>query len=354
MGHITKRSGHYRARWLDPDGRERSRTFSRKADAERHLTAVEGAKLSGAYIDHASKITLAEYAREWAATRPHRPTTAARTVYLISKHIAGTKIGDRRLSTLRASELQGWVAERSQILAPSTLRLVAGVLRSILSSAVQDRLIASSPAARLSLPRSERERVVPLSTVQVQALADAMPERCRAMVIAQAGLGLRIGELMALRVTDINFLARTVRIDWQTSPDGKQRVAPKTPRSRRTLPLPNIVAEALAQHIAAFPRSTGCYSQRSTATRGDTSTTALGSSLPPSERLACRRARQPTRCAITSPACCSPLVSPWSLLLSYSATKTRSLCCRPMVISWSAVRTECAARSTARGRLTAK
>jgi len=44
MGHITKRSGHYRARWLDPDGRERSRTFSRKADAERHLTAVEGAK----------------------------------------------------------------------------------------------------------------------------------------------------------------------------------------------------------------------------------------------------------------------------------------------------------------------
>jgi hypothetical protein len=141
---------------------------------------VEGAKLSGAYIDLASKITLAEYAREWAATRPHRPTTAARTAYLISKHIAGTKIGDRRLSTLLASELQGWVVERSQILAPSTLRLVAGVLRSILSSAVQDRLIASSPAARLSLPRSERERVVPLSTVQVQTLADAMPERCRA------------------------------------------------------------------------------------------------------------------------------------------------------------------------------
>ena len=45
MGHITKRSGHYRARWLDPDGGERSRTFSRRADAERHLTAVEGAKL---------------------------------------------------------------------------------------------------------------------------------------------------------------------------------------------------------------------------------------------------------------------------------------------------------------------
>ena len=233
-----------------------------EADAERHLTARRQAlrRIHRPRVeDHAGRICTGV-----GSDATPSPTTAARTAYLISKHIAGTKIGDRRLSTLRASELQGWVAERSQILAPSTLRLVAGVLRSILSSAVQDRLIASSPAARLSLPRSERERVVPLSTVQVQALADAMPERCRAMVIAQAGLGLRIGELMALRVTDINFLARTARIDWQTSPDGKQRVAPKTPRSRRTLPLPNMVAEALA-HIAAFPRSTGCYSQRSTA-----------------------------------------------------------------------------------------
>lgn len=45
MSHIQKRADRsYRARWLDPDGRERSRTFTRKADAERHLAAVEGAK----------------------------------------------------------------------------------------------------------------------------------------------------------------------------------------------------------------------------------------------------------------------------------------------------------------------
>ena len=38
-----------------------------------------------------------------------------------------------------------------------------------------------------------------------------------------------------------------------TSPDGKGRIPPKTPRSRRTVPLPNVVAEALAEHIAEFP-----------------------------------------------------------------------------------------------------
>jgi integrase len=254
MGHIRKRGDRkYQARWIDPVGRECAQTFTRKVDAERHLASVEGAKLMGAYVDHASKITVSEYARQWAATRPHRPSTAARTAYMIEKHIAGTRLGDRRLSSVRPSEVQAWATDRSAVLSAGTVRLLASVLRSIFSAAVQDRLIASSPATRLSLPRSEKERIVPLTVAQVTQFADAMPGRCKAMVIAQAGLGLRIGELMALRVHDVDFLRRTVRIEWQTSPDGKRRMPPKTPRSRRTLPLPNVVAEALAKHIAVYP-----------------------------------------------------------------------------------------------------
>lgn len=73
------------------------------------------------------------------------------------------------------------------------------------------------------------------------------------MVITQAGLGLRIAELLALRVQDVDFLRRTVRVEFQTTPDGKYRVPPKTPRSRRTLPLPEVIGKALAAHIAEFP-----------------------------------------------------------------------------------------------------
>ncbi len=73
-------------------------------------------------------------------------------------------------------------------------------LRSIYTSAVLDRLVASSPVVRVQLPRSERARVVPLTVDQVRALAEAMPARTRAMVLTQAGLGLRVGELLALRV----------------------------------------------------------------------------------------------------------------------------------------------------------
>ncbi|WP_328420205.1 hypothetical protein OG470_02145 [Micromonospora sp. NBC_00389] len=57
------------------------------------------------------------------------------------------------------------------------------------------------------------------------------------MVIVQAGLGLRLGELLALRVQDVDHLARTVRIEWQFAPQSKVRTEPKTRRSlRRPVP----------------------------------------------------------------------------------------------------------------------
>jgi integrase len=79
-----------------------------------------------------------------------------------------------------------------------------------------------------------------------------MPKRMQAMVLAQAGLGLRVGELLALRVSEIDFLRREVQIIEQLHPRTRERMPLKTPSSRRTLPLPQMVAEALAAHLADF------------------------------------------------------------------------------------------------------
>jgi len=117
---------------------------------------------------------------------------------------------------------------------------------------------------------------MPLSVEQVAALAEAMPERYRTMVLAQASLGLRIGELLALRVEDVDFLRRTVRIEWQfTQGSNGERSEPKTPRSKRTVPLPRVVADALAAHLAAYPAAEdGTIFTTGKGTRSGTSTTA--------------------------------------------------------------------------------
>src|SRR4051812_29790915 len=200
----------YDVRFRDPGGRQRRKTFDRKGDASRYAALVEADKARGQWVNHSDRTTVVEYARAWAAMRPHRPTTAARVSSLIETHIAGTRLGARRLSAVRPSEVQAWASDRAQVLAPSTLRNLVSLLRSIYSSAVLDRLATSSPVVRVALPRHERERVVPLTVEQVQAFADAMPARNKAMVIAQGRLGLRIVELLALRVEDVDFLRRTV------------------------------------------------------------------------------------------------------------------------------------------------
>ena len=105
---------------------------------------------------------------------------------------------------------------------------------------------------RIKLPDATQERIIPLTVEQVEALADAMEPRCRAMIVTQGGLGLRVGELLGLRVEDVNFLARTVRIEYQRDRLTQSLVTPKTPRSRRTIPLPQVVADALAAHLATY------------------------------------------------------------------------------------------------------
>jgi integrase len=156
---------------------------------------------------------------------------------MIRLHIEGTRLGGRKLADVRPSEVQAWATDRSRVLAPTTVRQAVGLLRSVYGAAVLDRLVAASPVIRIQLPRYEKERIVPLSVEQVAALAEAMPERYRTMVLAQAGLGLRIGELLALRVQDVDFLRRTVRIEWQfTQLRGRRASEPSQRRLGRGEP----------------------------------------------------------------------------------------------------------------------
>lgn len=261
--------GHIKDRWKDParagrglrwqvwyrvDGQEKcGGSFDNKSVAKRKLTELESSVQRGQWVDPTDRTIVTEYARMHAATRPHSPRTAARVESMIRNHLEGTALGSRRLAAVRPSEVQAWVTDRAQVLSPSTLRLLVGMVRSVFTAAALDRLVTASPFVRVALPRAEQERVVPLTVDQVRALADAMVPKYRAMVLTQAGLGLRIGELLALRVEDVDFLRRTVRVQDQIDANTRERKPPKTPRSRRTVPLPDMVAVALAEHLAAFP-----------------------------------------------------------------------------------------------------
>ena len=210
-------------------------------------------------------------------------------------HIEATPLGSRRLVALRPSEVQAWATERSRRLSPSTLRHVVSTLRSVFNAAARDRLVAHNPVLGVSLPRSERERIVPLTVDQVRGLTETMPPRCQAMVITQAGLGLRIGELMALhRRTSISCGVRC-GLSGRPSPPGSTACHPRRQDHGGRWRCPRWLRMRSRRTSRSSRQSTTAHcSLGSMASRGATSTTARGSLHQRCAGLGCRRARRAT------------------------------------------------------------
>ena len=73
-GNIAKRAnGKWRARYRDESGKEHSRHFDRKIDAQQWLDAVTSAVVTGTYADpQAGRITFAAFFGEWSALERRR------------------------------------------------------------------------------------------------------------------------------------------------------------------------------------------------------------------------------------------------------------------------------------------
>ena len=261
MASIKRREdGKWRARYRDPDGKEPARHFARKVDAERWLDGVRGELVTGAYIDpNAGKLTFKEYAEEWRTAQVHRTGTQVRVDGHFRLHVYPT-LGDRQLRHVRPTEVQAWVRGLQDDLSPRTVDNVYRYLKAVFTAAVADGLIRSNPCVGVKLPKAPPNKVVPLDVAQVRALADAAPDRYRAVIITGAGTGLRLGELLGLDLARVDFLRRRITVDRQLVDEsgvGPVLTPPKTQASYRTVPAPNIVLETLAAHLAKYPATEG-------------------------------------------------------------------------------------------------
>ena len=254
MASIRKRdNGQWRARYRDAGGREHAKHFTRKVDAQRWLDEVTASVVTGQYVDpNAGKVTVREYAAQWQAAQVWRPKTAQRVATDLRLHILPL-LGDRPIASVRPSDIQGLVKGLSVKLAASTVRVTYSTVRGLFKSALEDRVIASPPCVRVKLPSTVTKSLVIPAVETVHAITEHLPARWGAVVYVAAGLGLRPGEVFGLRVSDVDFLRRSVRVERQLD-DFSQCVPLKTESSYRTVPLPDVVALELSRHLAEHGR----------------------------------------------------------------------------------------------------
>lgn len=131
-------------------------------------------------------------------------------------------------------------------LSDSTIFNIYCVLRAALDGAVRDGLVARNIAAKVDRPTVERREAAYMSAEEVMRLLAATESLRYANVVALiVGSGARRGEALALKWVSIDLDVGTMKIDGTLSRVGGKLdiTAPKTERSRRTLPLsPAMVA----------------------------------------------------------------------------------------------------------------
>ena len=135
----------------------------------------------------------------------------------------------------------------SKPLAAKTALNYYGCLSAALAAAVRLGYLDHNPMDRVQRPRKKRTRRAALSeddAIQIIRLLEDLPEkdRCFRLAVLLALLcGLRLGEVAALRYTDINWRAGTIDISRAvkyTSATGTYTADPKTDAAIRTITLP--------------------------------------------------------------------------------------------------------------------
>ena len=260
MAHVQKKPGRpqpWVARYVAPDGRERSRSFARKIDAERFLTSTEAGKIRGEWTDPAlARMHLDEWAGRWlASVRPTlKPKTAECYASLLRSRIL-PELGSISLGAVRPSDVAEWLATmQADGLSSSRIRQAHIVLSLLLDAAVLDGRIARNPTDGARLPRLVRREAPYLTPEIVERIAQEIREPYGLLVRLLGTVGPRFGEAAALRRRSVDLLGRRLVISESLAEVGGRLTfgATKTHATRRA-PLPRSLVVELERHLDHVP-----------------------------------------------------------------------------------------------------
>ena len=249
--------GSGRAVWVarvrGPDGRERSKVFATRIDAERFMSGSEVSKGRGEWVDPAlGRISLSEWANVWlqAVGPALKPKTALSYASLINSRMTPV-FGDYPIGALAPMDVQSWInAMLSDGLSPSRIRQAHVVLSQILTAAVREGRIGRNVALGTKLPKISRTEAEYFEPDVVERIALSIGEPYDLFVRLLGKLGPRYGEAAALRRRSINLLARRLTVEESLAEvSGRMVFGPTKTHAVRKLPLPPSLSAAFERHL---------------------------------------------------------------------------------------------------------
>ena len=226
----------------------------KRADAERELRAVLFRHDKGFAIDP-SKKTVAKFLDDWlddVAPQRVAPKSLERYRGLVRNQIK-PHLGAILLQKLRPADVSGWMQTliSEGKLSNRSIRHAHGVLRTALNHATVIEIVERNVASIIKPPAIERSEITILTADEIAGALDKMKGHSLYPIVALAiGTGARRGEIAALRWSDFDLDAATVRIErsLEQTQEGLRIKSTKTAAGRRTVSLPAFAVKAVRDH----------------------------------------------------------------------------------------------------------
>ncbi len=195
-----------------------------------------------------SKLTVAEFLQRHIASLSGvgRRTISDYKSYL--RNDIGPAFGVVPLNKLTRADVAGWVNEMAESgAAQGTMENKHGFLSGAFNQGVKDGDLSANPCDGVRVPRTEEREMVFLTGPEFQLLKAGFTEHYQPLVQFLVASGCRFNEAAALRPSDVDREAGTVRIarSWKVDGTRYELGPPKTPKSNRTINLPATVLDLL-------------------------------------------------------------------------------------------------------------
>lgn len=247
----TTKGTRWRVEWRLPGRVKRRKVFHTEREARLFEAEVVSSQARGIFVDprRGASITV-EYAyRSWLMSRQDF-TLKVRCGYEDCWRISvQPNFGAWPLSAVDRHSVQAWV--NAMTVGPRTRRWRHSLLRMVMQHAIEQDWLVRNPASSTTFPPMPVRHHVYLTAVEVDQLACLCGDQGDVVLIL-AYTGLRFGELVGLRVGDVNLSTRRIRVRRSITQVGGKLVegAPKTRSGVRSVPIPSRIIPLLAHRIA--------------------------------------------------------------------------------------------------------
>lgn len=246
---VAGQGSRWKARYVSADGKEHSRNFRTRDEAKVWLDGQVSAVHTGKHVAPAAgRVTVRALAADYQAARPFMTPKSKESLRSLLDARLLPRWGDMEVRSIQPTQVQQWVAQLlGEGLSTSRTRQLINTLGALLDQAVLNRDLMANPCAPVRLPKLVTKPKTFLTMPQLLALADACGDD--ADIVLTLGLvGYRWGELVALRVSSVDFLRRRIAVNAATVEVGGHLITgmPKT-HQRRETGAPKFLLQMLAQ-----------------------------------------------------------------------------------------------------------